>query len=208
MLWIPPSYLEIYVFSYKSKRAEQYVTWITFSLKLVGIQHRTSDQYLTSGQVWNAQPEVQGRKPFKKFGPKTLTKTDAVGTVIALPVLSHRSALFVFELRFLRPCQPIGVMSSTVSLPNNTFSWAGSVLWVVNQYCAYSFARNWQLPFLNQWKEENDRRKYFHDQSPWKNVADPVRGSNPQPPDHLTHIQLSHWDQPYRWAKKVSRIFS
>ena len=30
-----------------------------------------------------------------------------------------------------------------------------------NQYCAHSFARNWQLPFLNQRKGENDRRKYF-----------------------------------------------
>ena len=26
---------------------------------------------------------------------------------------------------------------------------------------ADSFARNWQLPFLNQWNGENDRRKYF-----------------------------------------------
>ena len=32
---------------------------------------------------------------------------------------------------------------------------------MVNQYCAHSFTRNWQLPFLNQWKGENDRRKYF-----------------------------------------------
>ena len=32
---------------------------------------------------------------------------------------------------------------------------------MINQYCAYSFARNWQLPFLNQRKEENDHRKYF-----------------------------------------------
>ena len=39
--------------------------------------------------------------------------------------------------------------------------WAGLVLLAVNQYCAHSFARNWQLPFLNQWKGENDRRKYF-----------------------------------------------
>ena len=30
-----------------------------------------------------------------------------------------------------------------------------------NQYCAHSFARNWQLPFLNQRKGENDCRKYF-----------------------------------------------
>ena len=32
---------------------------------------------------------------------------------------------------------------------------------MVNQYCAHSFARHWQLPFLNQPKGENDRRKYF-----------------------------------------------
>ena len=31
----------------------------------------------------------------------------------------------------------------------------------VNQSRAHSFARNWQLPFLNQWKGESDRRKYF-----------------------------------------------
>ena len=32
---------------------------------------------------------------------------------------------------------------------------------MINQYCAHYFARNWQLPFLNQRKGENDRRKYF-----------------------------------------------
>ena len=32
---------------------------------------------------------------------------------------------------------------------------------MVYQYCTYSFARNWQLPFLNQRKGENDHRKYF-----------------------------------------------
>ena len=42
-----------------------------------------------------------------------------------------------------------------------------------NQYCAHSFARNWQLPSLNQRKEENDCRKN-HDQSPRKNVTDPA----------------------------------
>ena len=41
------------------------------------------------------------------------------------------------------------------------FYWAGLVLWAVNKYCAHSFTRNWQLPFLNQWKGENDCRKYF-----------------------------------------------
>ena len=44
----------------------------------------------------------------------------------------------------------------------------------VYQYCAYSFARNWQMPFLNQWKGENDRRKYFMIKSPRKYVADPA----------------------------------
>ena len=46
--------------------------------------------------------------------------------------------------------------SSAVSLPNHTF-----IGRAVNQYCAHSFARSWQLPFLNQRKGENGRRKYF-----------------------------------------------
>ena len=45
---------------------------------------------------------------------------------------------------------------------------------MVNQYCAHSFARNWQLPFLNQWKGQNDHRKYFMIKSPQKNVANLV----------------------------------
>ena len=44
---------------------------------------------------------------------------------------------------------------SQLTLPH--FSWAG----LDHQYSAHSFARNWQLPFLNQWKGENDRRKEF-----------------------------------------------
>ena len=35
----------------------------------------------------------------------------------------------------------------------------------------HSFASNWQLPFLNQWKGENSRRNCFKSQ--WKNVAGP-----------------------------------
>ena len=50
--------------------------------------------------------------------------------------------------------------------------WADLVLYAVNQYCAHYFARNWQLPFLNQRKGENDRRKYFMIKCPRKNVAD------------------------------------
>ena len=37
--------------------------------------------------------------------------------------------------------------------------------------CAHSFIRNWQLPFLNQQKGENDHRKYFminlHETEQW-----------------------------------------
>ena len=75
-------------------------------------------------------------------------------------------------VELLQPSQLNGVMSSVVSLPNHTY-WAGLVLYAINQYCAYSFARNWQLPYLNQRKGENDCRKYFV-QSPRKNVADPA----------------------------------
>ena len=45
---------------------------------------------------------------------------------------------------------------------------------MVNQYCAHSFTRNWQLAFLNQRKGEDDRIKYFLIKSPQKNVADPA----------------------------------
>ena len=54
----------------------------------------------------------------------------------------------------LQPSQPNWVMSRAVSLLTSL------LLQAVNQYCAHSFARNWQLPFLNQWRGQNDRRKY------------------------------------------------
>ena len=44
------------------------------------------------------------------------------------------------------------------------------------------------LPFLNQWKGENDHRKYFMIKSPWKNVA-ALAGFNPQPPDYQLDAQ-------------------
>ena len=45
---------------------------------------------------------------------------------------------------------------------------------MVNQYCAHSFTRNWQRPFLNQWKGENDHRKYSMIQFLQKTVANSV----------------------------------
>ena len=76
------------------------------------------------------------------------------------------------------------------------FQWAGLVLLAVDQYCAHSFARNWQLPFLNQWNGENDRRNYFLIKSSQKNVTDRV-GSNPQPPDHQSD---AHQTEPPRFG--------
>ena len=75
------------------------------------------------------------------------------------PELKNTSWTMVYLfvcVEVLRFSQPNGVMSSAVSLPNHTFTGQS-----VNQYCAHSFARNWQLPFSNQRKGENDRKKYF-----------------------------------------------
>ena len=98
-------------------------------------------------------------------------------------------------------------MSSAVSLLNHTFFWAGLVHEADNQYCAHSLARNWQLPFLNQQKGENDHRKYFIIKSPWKNVADLARGRICNLTTSETHIQLSPRGQPHDWHKMSSLIF-
>ena len=57
---------------------------------------------------------------------------------------------------------------------------------MVYQCCAHSFARNWQLPFLNQWKGENNRRKYFMI-NPHERKLLTQLGLNPQPPDHQSN---------------------
>ena len=55
------------------------------------------------------------------------------------------------------------------------------------------FRQKLQLPFLNQWKGEIDRRKIFHDQSPRKKVADLGGGQTRNLlVSSQTHIQLSH----------------
>ena len=64
---------------------------------------------------------------------------------------------------------------------------------MVNQYCAHSFARNWQLFFLNQQEGENDCRNHFMIQrlllTQWE--------TNLQPPDHQLD---SHPTEPPRPA--------
>ena len=71
----------------------------------------------------------------------------------------------------------------------------GLVLKVVCQYCAHSFTRNWQLPFLSQRKGENDRRKYFminlHE-----TMLPTRRRSNPQPPDHQSDVDPAEPPRP------------
>ena len=71
----------------------------------------------------------------------------------------------LFMLRLYGPVNPMGSCWEPSS---------GLVIDAVNQYYAHSLARNWQLPFLNQWKGENDLRKYFMIKSPRKTVADSV----------------------------------
>ena len=84
---------------------------------------------------------------------------------------------------------------------------------MVNQYCAHSFARNWQLPFLNQRKGENDRRKYFminlHERmlptlagvepvTSWSQVGQRIQLS-PKYWDTLSHFHtcLKIWTNPF-----------
>ena len=65
----------------------------------------------------------------------------------------------------------------------------------VYKYCAHSFARNWQLPFLNQWKEQNDHRKYFM-VNLHKRILPVRRWSNPQPPDHQSDTHPTESPRP------------
>ena len=106
----------------------------------------------------------------------------------------HADDLFV--LRFYGPVNPLGSCQAQSFYVTTLFSWAGLVLQVVNQYCAHSFPRNWQLSFLNEQKDENDSRKYFminlHERMllTWQ-------GLNPQAPDHQSD---AHPTEPSRQA--------
>ena len=53
-------------------------------------------------------------------------------------------------------------------------SWA-SLLGSLSVLGVHSFASNWQLPFLNQWKGENGHRNLFMTKSQRKNVLPDVR---------------------------------
>ena len=68
----------------------------------------------------------------------------------------HENILICFVLRFYCPVDPMGsCQAQSVYLATCLLGR------LVNQYCAHSFTRNLQLPFLNQQQGENDLRKYF-----------------------------------------------
>ena len=77
---------------------------------------------------------------------------------------------FLIVLMFYGPFSPLGSCGAR-SVHLTTF-FLGQAKRLTST-CAHSFARNWQLPFLNQPKGENDLRKLFHDQSARKNIARP-----------------------------------
>ena len=61
--------------------------------------------------------------------------------------------------------------------------------------CAHSFARNWQLPFLKQWKVENDHRKYFMINLHERMLTD-LGGSNLWPSDHQLDVHPTKLPRP------------
>ena len=74
--------------------------------------------------------------------------------------LDEQDSLFS-GLEVLQPSVPIRVMLGMISLPNHTFFLGRLSSKRLTSTFAHSFTRNWQVPFSNQRKGENDRRKYF-----------------------------------------------
>ena len=72
-------------------------------------------------------------------------------------------------LRFYSPVNPLGSCREQ-SVYLTTLLLGRLSLYVVNQYCAHSSARNWQLPFLNQWKGENDFMINLYKRMKWRNI--------------------------------------
>ena len=56
-----------------------------------------------------------------------------------IPIQIKQNQVNIVCVEVLRPIQLIRVMSSAVSLPNNTFSWTGLVLKAVDQYLCIFF---------------------------------------------------------------------
>ena len=88
-------------------------------------------------------------------------------------------------------------MSSAVSLPHHKcFLFLDRLSCKsLTSTCAHSFARNWQLPFLNQRKGENDPRKYFMINLHGRMLPDPA-GIEPTTPDHQSDTQPTEPPRP------------
>ena len=69
---------------------------------------------------------------------------------------------------------------------------------------AHSFARNWQLLFLNQRKRENGRRNFFMTKSPWKNVPDVGIELGAA---YMPSVHASDWATAPGFRNKYSKIF-
>ena len=108
------------------------------------------------------------------------------------------SGLILFVLRFYGPVNPLGSCRARSVYLSHVY-WTGLILWAVNQYCVHSFARNWQLPFLNQRKGGNDRRKYLWSISTTECCR--PRGSNPRPPDHQSDTHPTEPSRPAKWTE-------
>ena len=110
----------------------------------------------------------------------------------------------LFVLRFYGPVNPIGLCRARSGYLTTRLLGRLSPL-SVNRYCAHSFARNWQLPFLNQRKGDNDRRKYFminlHERMlPTSAGVEPATSWSPVG----RRIQLSHRGrQLFSWPRKL-----
>ena len=97
----------------------------------------------------------------------------------------NKSLKIWFGLEFNGPVITAEVMSSWSvyhTLPGQVKSFKQ-----LTSNCSHSFARKWQLSFLNQWKGENDSRKYFMINLHERTLPDPVWI---KPPD-TSHTSVS-----------------
>ena len=96
-------------------------------------------------------------------------------------VVGYKNVLFVCVVTIIWcwPSQPHGVMPSAVSLPK----WLTSIVHILSPETDNAL--------LESTEEREWMKKIFHDQFPWKNVAD-LAGVNLLIAS-WTRIQLSHW---------------
>ena len=79
------------------------------------------------------------------------------------------------ELRFYGQVNPLGsCRAQSVYLTTVFLNRLSSLSERLTSTLAHSVARNWRLPFLNQRKGDNDRRKYFIIHLPERMLPDPA----------------------------------